>query len=101
MELRQIISVYDSRRAIDVEGPYYEKKVAYTAMLQWQQHNSFFDDALGLSGAGTDVEIEDGEFWYWVKVRSLVLDCIRIGQWRNVTDVLLVGEMAGDERVWK
>jgi len=96
MPNRDLITVYVSRGAVDVECPWSGRRVARTDTLSWQQHVSYFDDDLGLD-SGDNI----GEN-YWFNMHTLLLNCMDvIGNWRYVTDVLLVGEMAGDERVEK
>lgn len=95
-----VLTVYISRRAMDVECGSW-KSYAYTDMLDYQQHASFFDDTLGLDDrkSGNEDGGED-EVAYWQRLRALLLSCMHPMTYQNnVSHVFLVGEKAEEERI--
>ncbi|KAF2797185.1 hypothetical protein K505DRAFT_372636 [Melanomma pulvis-pyrius CBS 109.77] len=100
MRYSNVLTVYISRRAVDIEHGSW-KNYAYTRMLDYQQHASFFDDTLGLDDrtSGNEDGGED-EAAYWQRLRALLLSCMHpMSSQNNVSHVFLVGEKAKEERV--
>lgn len=102
MPLKPVIAISFTEQGLQLEHHFPVLMTAHTTIPYWQQHPSWYSSDLGFSKYPKGSHRATDKELFWTKVRHQINELlVDVLDHHNVTDVLLLGENAGTERLKK